>query len=134
MTKTEQTRLSSWRLKVLQRATENPRNVARTCRRFGISLRAFYKWKGRYADHGQAGLCDRPRRPRRSPRATPKEVVSKILYLRQNYHFGPGKIADYLTRFHQLGRSVFGAPYSRRPRNEPTARESPAARETVAAL
>jgi transposase InsO family protein len=26
--------------------------------------------------------------------------VSKILYLRQHYHFGPGKIADYLKRFH----------------------------------
>ena len=22
--------------------------------------------------------------------------MSKILYLRQNYHFGPGRIADYL--------------------------------------
>ena len=102
MTKTEQIRLSSWRLKVLQRATEYPRNVARTCRHFGISRRAFYKWKRRYAEHGEAGLCDRPRRPHRFPRATPKEVVSKILYLRQNYHFGPGKIADYLKRFHQL--------------------------------
>jgi len=31
-------------------------------------------------------------------------TVSKILYLRQQYHFGPGKIADYLRRFH--GRSM----------------------------
>jgi hypothetical protein len=29
-------------------------------------------------------------------------VVSKILYLRQHYHFGPGMIADYLKRFHQV--------------------------------
>jgi transposase InsO family protein len=29
-------------------------------------------------------------------------VVGKILYLRQHYHFGPGKIADYLRRFHQV--------------------------------
>ena len=28
--------------------------------------------------------------------------MSKILYLRQHYHFGPGKIADYLKRFHSL--------------------------------
>jgi hypothetical protein len=47
-------------------------------------------------------LCDRPRTPHRSPRATPREVVSKILYLRQRYHFGAGRIADYLQRFHQL--------------------------------
>jgi transposase len=102
MTKTEQTRLTSWRLKVVQRAAEDSRNVARTCRHFGISRQAFYKWKRRFAEHGEAGLCDRPRRPTRSPHATPKEVVSKILYLRQNYHFGPGKIADYLKRFHEL--------------------------------
>jgi hypothetical protein len=29
-------------------------------------------------------------------------VVSKILYLRQQYHFGAGRIADYLKRFHQV--------------------------------
>jgi len=29
-------------------------------------------------------------------------VISKILYLREHYHFGPGRIADYLRRFHQL--------------------------------
>jgi transposase len=76
--------------------------VARTCRHFGISRQAFYKWKRRFDAHGAAGLCDRPRRPQRSPRATDPAVVSKILYLRQTYHFGPGKIADYLKRFHQV--------------------------------
>jgi hypothetical protein len=50
----------------------------------------------------EAGLADRPRTPQRSPRATPPAVVSKILYLRQQYHFGPGRIADYLRRFHQV--------------------------------
>jgi hypothetical protein len=28
--------------------------------------------------------------------------VSKILYLRQRYHFGAGRIADYLKRFQQV--------------------------------
>jgi transposase len=102
MTKAEQTRLMTWRLKVVQRAGEGARNVARTCRHFGISRQAFYKWKKRYKAHGAAGLCDRPRTPRRPPRATPREVVGKILYLRQTYHFGPGRIADYLKRFHQV--------------------------------
>jgi hypothetical protein len=36
-----------------------------------------------------------------SLRATDPAVVSKILYLRQTY-FGPGKIADYLKRFHAV--------------------------------
>jgi hypothetical protein len=38
--------------------------------------------------------------------ATPREVVSQILHLRQHYHFGPGKIADYLRRFHQQSLAV----------------------------
>lgn len=102
MTKTEQNRVLAWRLKVLREASAAPRNVAQTCRHFGLSRKAFYKWKARYEAQGEAGLCDWPRAPHRSPRATPREVVSKILYLRQRYHFGPGRIADYLQRFHQL--------------------------------
>jgi transposase InsO family protein len=102
MTKAELARIQGWRLKVLQQANEGSRNVARTCRHFGISRQAFYRWKRRYHAHGEAGLWDRARKPHRSPRATPREVVGKILYLRQHYHFGPGKIADYLRRFHQV--------------------------------
>jgi hypothetical protein len=67
-----------------------------------VSRKTFYKWKRRLADDGEAGLADRPRTPLRCPHATPREVVSKILYLRQQYHFGAGRIADYLRRFHQL--------------------------------
>ncbi len=101
MTNAEQRRLTNWRLKLLQ-AAMHAGNVARTCRHFGISRKTFYEWRQRHREHGDAGLADRARAPRRSPRATPADVVSKILYLRQHYHFGPGKIADYLTRFHRL--------------------------------
>jgi len=102
MTKTDQVRLTRWRLKLLDQASATPRSVARTCRHFGISRRAFYKWKKRFEADGAAGLCDRSRRPDRSPRATAGAVISKVLYLRQTYHFGPGKIADYLKRHHQV--------------------------------
>jgi len=54
MTKGEQARLMAWRLKVLQQAA-GEENVARVCRRFGISRKSFYKWKGRHAAHGDAG-------------------------------------------------------------------------------
>lgn len=106
MTKAEQARRMAWRFKVLQQACERSRNVARTCRHFGISRQAFYRWKRRYETLGATGLADRPSTPQRSPRATPREVVSKILYLRQTYHFGPGRIADYLKRFHQQALAV----------------------------
>jgi transposase len=105
MTKAEQSRFTAWRLRVLQQAADHG-NVARVCRRFGISRKSFYKWKRRRAEHGDAGLCDRARTPRRSPRATAREVVSKILYLRQHYHFGAGRIAAYLSRFHQIPIAV----------------------------
>ncbi len=106
MTKADQTRLTAWRFKILQLGTATPRNVAKTCRHFGISRRAFYKWKQRFDQLGVAGLCDRPRTPRRSPTAIPREVVSKILYLRERYHFGPSKIASYLHRFHAITVAV----------------------------
>ena len=59
---------------------------------------------------GEAGLVDRARTPHHSPRATSSAVISKILYLWQNYHFylwqnyhfGAGRIAAYLQRFHQV--------------------------------
>jgi transposase len=35
-------------------------------------------------------------------------VVGKILYLRQNYHFGPAKIAMYLKRYHDVEVSHSG--------------------------
>jgi transposase InsO family protein len=102
MTKTEYARGASWRLKILTQAGAEARQIARTCRYFGISRQTFYKWQRRYAADGDAGLCDRSRRPQRCPHATPQEVVSKILYLREHYHFGPGKIVDYLKRFHDV--------------------------------
>ena len=37
-----------------------------------------------------------------SPRATARAVIGKIVYLRQHYHFGPGRITDYLKRFHRI--------------------------------
>ena len=101
-TKAEQTRLTAWRLKILRSAGEEPRQVARTCRYFGISQTAFYKWKRRLDELGEAGLADRARTTHRSPRTTPREVVSKIPYLRQRYHLGAGRIADYLKRFHEV--------------------------------
>lgn len=102
MTKTEQVRLARWRMKVLRHVRETTQNVSQTCRYFGISRKTFYKWKARYEELGEAGLCDRSRAPRHSPRSTPPNVVRKILYLRQRYHFGPRRIADYLRRYHTI--------------------------------
>ena len=88
MTKIEQARLLAWRLKIFRDA-QGTRRVSDTCRRFGISRKTFYKWNKRYEVDGPTGLCDRHRRPHRSPRAFSHDIISKVLYLRQHYHFGP---------------------------------------------
>lgn len=64
-------------------------NVSKTCRYYGITRQAYYKWLRRYEAGGVAALRDGSSRPHTSPNATQAEVVGKIVYLRQNYHFGP---------------------------------------------
>ncbi len=81
MTQHEQLRLQNWRLKILREASATG-NVARTCRRNGISRKTFYKWRNRYTAEDITGLRDRPCGPHHSPRATHPEIVHKILYLR----------------------------------------------------
>ncbi len=34
--------------------------------------------------------------------------MGKVLYLRQNYHFGPAKISMYLKRYHDVAISSSG--------------------------
>jgi len=96
------------RLAILRHAEEVTGNVAMTCRYYGISRQCFYVWKRRYDELGEAGLVDRSHRPKTSPKATHVDVVGKILYLRQNYHFGPAKISMYLARYHDVTISNSG--------------------------
>jgi IS30 family transposase len=53
-------------------------------------------------------LRERSRRPNTCPHATTTEVVGKIIYLRENYHFGPTKISMYLKRYHDVEVSPSG--------------------------
>ena len=108
MTENEQKRLVKHRLAILRHVEEVTGNVSQTCRYYGISRPTFYKWLRRYEEKGLDGLRDRSRRPRYSPNATSAEVVGKIIYLRQNYHFGPAKIAMYLKRYHDIAISSSG--------------------------
>jgi transposase InsO family protein len=96
------------RLAVLRHAEEVTGNVALTCRYFGISRQLYYVWLRRYRADGLEGLRLRSRRPKTSPNATHTEIVGKIIYLRQNYHFGPMKIAMYLQRYHDVTISNSG--------------------------
>ena len=108
MTEREAARTVARRLAILRHAEEITGNVAKTCRYYGISRQLFYVWKRRFDAEGLDGLRDRSCRPKHSPRATRTEVVGKVIYLRQNYHFGPAKIAMYLRRYHDVEISSSG--------------------------
>src|SRR5215203_3076932 len=96
------------RLAILRHAEEITGNVALPCRYYGISRQVFYKWRRRFDELGLDGLRDRSSRPRVCPNETRTEVVGKIIYLRQHYHFGPAKIAMYLARYHDISISPSG--------------------------
>ena len=108
MTEQQLARMAKRRLAILRHAEEITGNVSLTCRYYGISRQCFYTWRRRYDAHGLDGLRDRSHRPQVSPNATRTEVVGKIIYLRQHYHFGPAKIAMYLKRYHDITISPSG--------------------------
>src|SRR5437867_6694961 len=101
-------RMVQRRLAWFRHVAEVTGNVAKTCRYYGISRNTYYTWFRRHQESGLEGLRDRSRRPRSHPRATPWEVVEKVLYLRRYYHFGPGRIQMYLHRYHAITMSKTG--------------------------
>ncbi|MCU1525401.1 MAG: transposase [Microbacteriaceae bacterium] len=66
-------RRAKHKLAVLRRVEEVSGSVAATCRYFGITRTAHYKWRKRYEEEGFAGLRDRSSVPHRSPNATSAE-------------------------------------------------------------
>ncbi len=108
MTERELCRNAARRLAIIRHAQEVSGNVALTCRYYGITRQCYYVWLRRYEELGLDGLRDRSSRPHLSPSATRAEIVGRIIYLRQHYHFGPHKIAMYLKRYHEIGISPSG--------------------------
>ena len=108
MTERELDRHAAHRLAIIRHAQELTGNVSKTCRYYGISRQVYYKWLRRYEEGGLDALRDRSSKPHVSPKATRVEVVGKVVYLRQTYHFGPHKIAMYLKRYHDIKLSPSG--------------------------
>jgi transposase InsO family protein len=75
-------------------------NKSELCRRFGLSRSKAYKWLSRYKLEARAGLCDRSRRPHRSPTRTAIEIEAEVLSIRKssNNAWGGRKIAHVLKR------------------------------------
>ena len=108
MNQRELDRGAAHRLAIIRHKEEVSHSVARTCRYYGISRSAYYKWFRRYEELGLVGLRDQSKRPLTSPQAASGEVIGKIIYLRSNYRFGPEKISMYLKRYHDFDISPSG--------------------------
>jgi transposase InsO family protein len=91
--------LMSSRLEFIRLATQEDANVARLCRQLGISRKTGNKWLARFRLEGEAGLCDRSRRPRRSPERTEAAIEERVLAVRRAHPaWGGRKIEAYLLR------------------------------------
>lgn len=108
MTERDLSRRARHRLAVLRHVEEVSGSVAATCRYYGISRQCYCIWLRRYEAEGLEGLKDRSSAPHHTPHATQADVVEKILWLRQQYHFGPSKIAMHLERYHDVKVSSSG--------------------------
>jgi len=104
---TQQQRDIKRKLAVLEHAKESG-NVAKTCRRFGISRQCFYNWQRAFDRRGEAGLVNRGPCPENHSLRTPRPIEEKIVHLRLTYHFGPTRIAWYLGRYHGFSISTHG--------------------------
>ena len=75
----------SLRYEFVRLAEREGANIRELCRRFTISPPTAYKWLSRYAQEGAAGLADRSRRPRGSPRRTAAALEQAVLGIREEH-------------------------------------------------
>ena len=83
---------------------EREQTVDDLCRHAGVSRKTLYKWKKRYIEEGDAGLYDRPRKPKRIHH-TPAFIVSTIYDVRERFGWGAKKIAAYMKRKYKINVS-----------------------------
>ena len=104
-------RLAKARLKWLDHYRGHGENAALTCRYFGISRQAFYRWKRRYNPRDITSLEERSHRPRRLRQPTwSRELAPAVLHLREQYpRWGRDKLAVLLReRGWQVSTSMVG--------------------------
>ena len=77
-------------------------SVAATCRYYGISRQCYYVWQRRFDEEEVEGLNDRSSAPHHQPAKTSPEAIEKILWLRQQYRFGPKRITVALACYHEV--------------------------------
>lgn len=94
------------RRRELVQALQAGEALARASRRLEVSRTTAYKWLGRYTSQGEAGLRDRSRRPKTSPRQTSAEMEARVCELRGRHPYWGGRKLHY--RLKDLG--IEGVP------------------------
>jgi transposase InsO family protein len=74
------------------------RPAAQVAAEMGTSRTTAYRWWGRYQQHGQAGLVDRPSTGHHHPRQVPAAVEAEVCRLRRTHKLGPARIAPRVGR------------------------------------
>jgi transposase InsO family protein len=68
-------------------------SMVELCRRFGISRKTGYKWRGRFVAEGAPAMIDRPQDRRRAGQQTAARTEAKVLALRRRHPtWGPRKL------------------------------------------
>ena len=81
------------RAKMVACVVEQGWSVEATAERFQVDAKTVRKWRDRYLAEGTDGLFDRSSRPHRSPNATSKRKVRRVLHLRRTRRWGADHIA-----------------------------------------
>ena len=82
-------RLTPLRREEMARAVMEGRlSKAYAARTYGVSAKIVARWVERFKTEGRAGMADRSSRPRRSPNATDRTVVDRIVALRRQRFTG----------------------------------------------
>lgn len=69
----------------IEEALAESSNISKLCSNHGISRKTGYKWLKRLKEEGPAGLVDRSRRPRNSPKQVETHMESSVLAVRQEH-------------------------------------------------
>ena len=81
---------------LVSRVIDHDRPVAHVAKELGVSRQCAHRWVARFRADGEAGLVDRPSRPRRCPRRTPAAVEARVLELRRTERRGQDWIGPEL--------------------------------------
>src|SRR5664280_46811 len=81
---------------LVERVRSQEMPIAHVAKAMGISRQCAHRWVARFEEEGYDGLHDRSSRPRRSPRATDGDTVTRVLEARRSRREGPEPLSRAL--------------------------------------